>query len=88
MTNSPFHSFRLCSDDLSSQSTTYLNAFCTSPNCSPSRSSLLTGLFPHQNGHFGLANVGPDPSGWQLKSDIKTLPQLMKLKSELFISVC
>ncbi|MFO8009023.1 MAG: sulfatase, partial [Candidatus Brocadiia bacterium] len=36
-------------------------AFCTNPTCSASRSSLLTGLWPHNNGMTGLAH-----RGWRL----------------------
>ena len=36
----------------------FRQAFCTNPTCSASRSSLLTGQWPHNNGMTGLAHRG------------------------------
>jgi arylsulfatase A-like enzyme len=36
----------------------FRNAFSAAPTCGPSRAALLTGLYPHQCGMFGLPNYG------------------------------
>ena len=47
--------------------------FVSSPGCSQSRSSFVTGRYPHSNGQFGLANWG-----WKLNEDEQLLPALLR----------
>lgn len=42
-------------DQLASEGTRFAHAYTTQAVCSPGRASILTGLYPHQNGQFGLA---------------------------------
>jgi N-sulfoglucosamine sulfohydrolase len=42
-------------DQLAAQGIRYERAYVTQSVCSPSRASLLTGLYPHQHGQIGLA---------------------------------
>ncbi len=43
---------------LAEQGVLFRQNFCTNPTCSPSRASLLTGTYPHENGMIGLAHRG------------------------------
>ena len=43
---------------IANKGSVYRNFFTAAPTCSPSRSSLMTGLYPHQNGMYGLAHRG------------------------------
>ncbi len=45
-------------DRLAASGVRFLNAYITQAGCSQSRSSILTGLYPHQNGQIGLATWG------------------------------
>ncbi|TXT60131.1 MAG: Sulfatase [Promethearchaeota archaeon] len=51
----------------------FTNNFCTAPQCSPSRGSIQTSLYPHQNGLMGLVNLG-----WTLPESNATLPMYLK----------
>jgi N-sulfoglucosamine sulfohydrolase len=49
-------------------------SFCTAPQCSPSRASLHTGMYPHSAGVMGLAHP---PYGWRLSPDVSHLVQIL-----------
>jgi len=60
-------------DKLAKNGIRFTNYFCTAPQCSPSRGSIQTSLYPHQNGLMGLVN-----RGWSLPSSNKTLPMYLR----------
>lgn len=62
-------------DRLAAEGALFEHAYVTHASCSPSRSSILTGLYPHQNGHIGLAGAHPE---YRLKEGIATLPALLR----------
>lgn len=60
-------------DKLAEDGVRFSNAYTTYSICSPSRSSIFTGLYPHQNGLLGWSS-----QRYTLFRDIKVLPQYMK----------
>jgi N-sulfoglucosamine sulfohydrolase len=60
-------------DKIAENGVKFTNHFCTAPQCSPSRGSMKTSLYPHQNDLMGLTNLG-----WSLPSRNKTLPMYLK----------
>lgn len=62
-------------DKLGTEGVVFEKAFVTQAGCSPSRSSLMTGLYPHQNGQIGLAT-----HGFRLynDNDMLLLPNVLK----------
>lgn len=51
----------------------YRQAYCVGPTCSPSRSGLLTGMYPHSNGMLGLSQrgFGIENYDWHLVNKVK-----------------
>lgn len=59
-------------DRLAAEGILLTRAHSTAPLCTPSRGSLFTGRYPQSNGLVGLAH-----HGWEYRSDVRTLPQLL-----------
>lgn len=59
-------------DDLAADGVRFDRHFVTAPQCSPSRSSLMTGRHPHQNGMLGLAH-----GNWEIGPNEQFLPALL-----------
>jgi N-sulfoglucosamine sulfohydrolase len=60
-------------DRLAAEGVRFTRAYVTQASCSPSRSSIFTGLYPHQNGQIGLAH-----RGYSMRQGIPTMPALLK----------
>lgn len=60
-------------NQLAEEGTMLTNMFCTAPQCSPSRSSIMTGCYPHSNGMMGLAHLG-----WGYNKGQRTITQILK----------
>jgi len=60
-------------DRLAQNGVIFSNAYTTYSICSPARSSIFTGLYPHQNGQIGWAT-----HYYTMYDDIKVLPQYLK----------
>lgn len=56
-------------DALAQDGVIFTNYHCSAAQCSPSRGSIMTGRYPHNNGLIGLAHVG-----WELGAQEVTLP--------------
>ncbi|MBN2048641.1 MAG: sulfatase [Anaerolineaceae bacterium] len=62
-------------DRLAAEGVTFLNSYCTVPSCSPSRASIFTGRYPHNNGVLGLCHAN---FAWDLHSGEKHLVRYLK----------
>jgi arylsulfatase A-like enzyme len=61
---------------LDQQGVRFTNAFCNTPQCSPARSSLLTGLEPHQTGV--VTNVDGNSLGKTLSPKLASIGQVFQ----------
>ena len=61
-------------DALAADGTRFANAFCTTSSCSPSRSVILTGMFNHANGMYGLEQ---GYNHFRSFDKLKTLPVIL-----------
>ncbi|MCA9047485.1 MAG: sulfatase [Planctomycetaceae bacterium] len=64
-------------DALAGRGCLFENAYVAQASCSPSRSAMFTGLYPHSNGQYGLLNANV---GFQLhpRAQSQTIPLLLK----------
>lgn len=62
-------------DSLAAQGVLFERGYTTHASCSPARASLLTGMYPHQNGQIGLAGQRPE---YRVKDGTPTLPTLLR----------
>ena len=64
-------------DKLAQHSVRFQTAYVSQASCSPSRSTMFTGLYPHGNGQYGLANANV---GFQVHQELydDLLPNVLK----------
>ncbi len=64
-------------DALARRGRLFENAYVAQASCSPSRSAMFTGLYPHANGQYGLLNAD---AGFELHAPLRsqTIPALLK----------
>ena len=61
-------------DALAADGTRFKYAYCTTASCSPSRSVILTGLFNHANGQYGLEHANHH---FRSFDNVKSLPVML-----------
>ena len=67
-------------DRLAARGTQFEVAYVAQASCSPSRSAMFTGLYPHANGQYGLMGRTNAPSGFAVHQHLhdKTIPAYLK----------
>src|SRR6185295_1398734 len=62
-------------DGLAKKGVVFTRAYATVSSCSPSRASILTGLYTHQNGQYGLQHAAHNQ---QAHAWVQGLPNLLR----------
>lgn len=60
-------------DSIAENGVRFDNCFASAPQCSPSRGSAMTGMYPHNNGLMGLVH-----RGWELDKEVQALPMYLR----------
>jgi N-sulfoglucosamine sulfohydrolase len=67
-------------DALAADATRFQYAYATTASCSPSRSVILTGMFNHANGQYGLQHAGHH---FQSFDNVKSLPRMLSIRRSI-----
>ena len=65
-------------DRLAENGMLFENAFCTTPICTPSRASILSGCYPHTHGMVANHQMRPGCDQMLLREDVKLIADYLK----------